>query len=245
MSDIISLKSSKSSSPISLSIGNNITSNPNTVANFFNDYFCSIADTIRAKIPYSHKNFKHFLSNPNPNSFFIHPVSSTEVASCISTLPENKANGPYSFPNKILKLLNPDLSITIQKLLNLSFQTGCFPSLLKISMVTPIFKKGSSLEVSNYRPISLLSNIEKIFEKLMYSRLISFLENYKILYCQQFGFRKGFSTTHALASIIERISQYLDKGQFACGVFVDLKKAFDTVDHSILLENSLTMGYVA
>ena len=117
-----------------------------------------------------------------------------------------------------------------------------FSICFKISKVIPVYKKGSPLEVSNYRPISLLSNIEKIIEKIMYSRLESFLNKNNILFDRQFDFRKGFSTSHALLSITERIMLALDKGQFACGVFLDLQKAFDTVDHKILCNKLLHYG---
>ena len=90
--------------------------------------------------------------------------------------------------------------------------------------------------VSNYRPISLLSNIDKIFEKLMHSRLIEFLEERKILYYKQFGFRKDFPTNHAILSLLEIIQKALDDGQIAYGIFTDLEKAFDNVSHDILLE---------
>ena len=146
-----------------------------------------------------------------------------------------KSSGPNSISVRILKLINHNISIPISQLINQSFETGVFPSVLKISKVIPVFKKGSPLEVSNYRPISLLSNIEKIYEKMMYSRLFTFLNLHNQLYCRQFGFRKSHSTMHTLINIVERIRESLDKGEYACGVFVDLQKAFDTVDHKILL----------
>ena len=111
--------------------------------------------------------------------------------------------------------------------------TGVFPSVLKTAKVVPIFKKDSKLDYSNYCPISLLSNIEKILEKLMYKRLYTFLDN-KNIYDLQFGFRQ-YSTSHALINITENIRKALDDGNIGCGVFVDLQKAFDTVDHQILL----------
>ena len=92
------------------------------------------------------------------------------------------------------------------------------------------------MECNNYRPISLLSNIDKIFEKIMYSRIIKFLESNKCFYPLQFRFRKQHSTNHTLINITENIRNALDSGQFACGIFVDLQKAFDTVDHEILLK---------
>ena len=96
-------------------------------------------------------------------------------------------------------------------------------------------KKGSKLEIDNYRPISLLSNLNKIFEKLMYKRVYKFLSLHHSFFEMQFGFRERHSTSHALISLTETIRQALDKSKFACGIFIDLKKAFDTVDHNILL----------
>ena len=113
--------------------------------------------------------------------------------------------------------------------------TGVFPSVLKIAKVVPVFKKDSKLDYSNYRPISLLSNIEKILEKLMYKRLHTFLNNSNIIYNLQSGFRQQYSPSHALINITENIRKVLDDGNTGCGVFVDLQKAFDTVDHQILL----------
>ena len=120
-------------------------------------------------------------------------------------------------------------------LFNLSFMTGVFPSVLKIAKVVPVFKKDSKLDYNNYRPIFLLSNIEKILEKLMYKRLYTFLDKKNVIYDLQFGFRQQYSTSHALINITENIRKALDDGDIVCGVFVDLQKAFDTVDHQILL----------
>ena len=113
--------------------------------------------------------------------------------------------------------------------------TGVFPSVLKTAKVVPVFKKVSKLNYSNYCPISLLSNIEKILEKLMYKRLYTFLDYNNIICDLQFGFRQQCSTSHALINITENIRTALDNGNIGCGVFVDLRKAFDTVDHQILL----------
>ena len=112
---------------------------------------------------------------------------------------------------------------------------GVFPSVLKTAKVVPVFKKDSKLDYSNYRPISLLSNIEKILEKHIYKILHAFLNNNNIIYNLQFGFRQQYSTSHALINITEIIRKVLDDGNIGCGVFVDLQKAFDTVDYQILL----------
>ena len=101
----------------------------------------------------------------------------------------------------------------------------------KTAKVVPVFKKDSELDYSNYCPISLLSNIEKILEKLMYKRLYTFLNKNNVIYNLQFGFRQQYSTSHALINITENISKALDYGNIGCGVVVDLQEAFDTVDH--------------
>ena len=107
---------------------------------------------------------------------------------------------------------------------------------LQLAQVIPIFKNDFRLLYTNYRPISLLSNINKIFEKVIHSRLNFFLEQHNHLYPYQFGFRTEYSTNNALMTIVERIQKQLDAGSYTVGVFVDLKKAFNTVDHNILLE---------
>ena len=130
-----------------------------------------------------------------------------------------------------------DISLQFTNIFNLSFFTGVFPFGLKIFKVIPIHKKESKLKCSNYyRPISLLSNLDKILEKLMHNRIYEFLEKYKLIYPLQFGFRQHYSTSYALLNLTESIMKALDEGNFACGIFVDLEKAFDTVNHNIFFK---------
>ena len=119
-------------------------------------------------------------------------------------------------------------------MVNLSFNQDKFPSILKIAKVLAIFKKGDKLDADNYRPISLLSNLSKIIEKLMHKKLYFYLEQIKVFYHFQFGFRNQHSTTHKLIEITEKIREAFDKGLFACGVYLGFEKAFDTVNHEIL-----------
>ena len=125
------------------------------------------------------------------------------------------------------------ISQQLSDIFNMSFSTGQFPSVLKIAKVIHIYKKQSKVDYTNYRPTSLLSNIEKIIEKLIYKRLSNFLDINNLIYSLQFSFRPKYSTTHALINHTESITQSLDEGSFGCGVFVDLQKAFDTFKNEL------------
>ena len=168
--------------------GSSVT-DPSQIANTFNSYFSSIGETLQSKIHSSHISFTRYLKNPNIHSFFVSPTDSTEVSNLISGLKNGKAFGPNSIPTIVLKHLNRDISTILADLFNLSFSTGVFPEKLKTSSVLPLFKKDSKLICGNYRPISLLSNISKLLEKLMYSRLYKFLNIYNCITELQFGFR--------------------------------------------------------
>ena len=133
---------------------------------------------------------KHF-SNESDSTIFLQPTDKEEIANIISSLNPSKASGLNSIPYRILFLLKNDISKQLVDLFNLSFLTGVFPSVLKTEKVIPVFIKDSKLDYSNYHPISLLSNIEKILEKLMYKRLYTFLNNNNI-YNLQFGFRQQY-----------------------------------------------------
>ena len=127
-----------------------------------------------------------------------------------------------------------DVSDRLAVLFNLSFTSASFPTIFKTSKVTPIYKQDSKLTCSSYRPISLLSNIDKILERIVYNRLYKSFEDIKLVYNLQFGFRQKHSTTHAVIPLTKKIREQLDSGKYGCGIFVDTQKAFDTVDHTIL-----------
>ena len=144
----------------------------------------------------------------------------------IKTFNLNKAAGPNSIPVIILKEIKTEIS---------ELNTGHFPNCVKLAKVIPVYKKGDQQKCNNYRAISLLSNITKLTEKLLYNRLYKFLNQNKCLFNYQFGFRNHHSSNHTLISITEKIRKALDEGKFACGVFLDFQKAFDTVNHKILI----------
>ena len=138
------------------------------MAHHFNEYFSSIADKLQSKIYHLGQDYSKYLINMNPHSFFIKPTNPIEIINVINKLNSNKASGPFSVQPDILQLIKNIIADPLSKLINSSFESGIYFDNLKISKNIPIFKeKGDILEKSNYGPISLLSNINKIVEKLM------------------------------------------------------------------------------
>ena len=234
--EIVNIKSKNYDYPTCLQEGNSTVTDPTAIANSFNDYFTSVADQILNKRKYNgNKLFSDFLKNRLANSFVFEPCTKEEIQIIILSLKTSKSYGPNSIPVSILHLLVDLISSHLETIFNISFVTGKHPNLFKLSKTIAIYKKGSKLLTSNYRPISLLSNLNKVLEKLVFNRLYNFLEESQCIYSLQFGFRKKHSTNHALVEITETIRKALDEKKFACGVFVDFQKAFDTVNHDILV----------
>ena len=213
-----------------------ITSDPTEIPDILNKHFTSIGHKLASKISHSVAFSQYLPRITSSESFSFNPVLPGEIEVEIKSLPPNKALGLYSFPVKILKSARQLLSKPLATIMNRSIESGIYPSKLKLAKVVPVFKSEDEIDPNNYRPISLLSIFNRIFEKLMYNRLKSFLDKQNLLYNCQYGFREKCSTQHALIDIVNRIQLNIDKNLFSCGIFIDLKKAFDTVDHSILLQ---------
>ena len=207
----------------------------NDMAEAFNEYYGSIAEKTKSEIPFTEKIFTDYLGAPNPESIFFQPTSPHVMHKLISQLEDKKANGPGSIPNFFLKMIGPEASNILTDIFNECLQSGSYPDCLKKASIKPLHKKSSKLDIGNYRPISLLSNINKLFEKLLHYRLSEFFNQHDVLFKNQFGFRERHNTNHAIIALTELVREALDNKKFAAGIFIDLKKAFDTVEHSILL----------
>ena len=157
-----------------------------------------------------------------------------EIELEISKLNTKTSAGPCSIPIRVLKCLSNLISTPLELHYNFSISTGAVPDKFKKVKVIPVFKKGSLFALSNYRPISLLPIFNQILERLICKRFTKFLET-NVFFNNQFSFRAKHCTTHAVLNIVDKIEHAIDSGNFSCGLFLDLSKAFDTVNHQILL----------
>ena len=159
-----------------------------------------------------------------------------EIIKIVSQFKNKCSCGYDEIPVHIMKSTITSIAGPICKIINSSIKNGIFPDLLKIAKVCPIFKSGEPDLFSNFRPISVLPSFSKIFEKILFIRLLSYLETNKILSNTQYGFRKSHSTFMAIIDMYDKISNAIDNNMYSLGIFIDLSKAFDTIDHAILLQ---------
>ena len=242
---IINTKNSNTSKISQLNIDGKIIDNPKDIALGLNNFFVNVGPNTEKNVPViPNDKIKpdKYLRNLNQHTLVLAYISEEEVMDIIKNLNANRSTGPASIPTKLLILISDLIIIPLCKIINTSFESGKFPDALKIVKVIPIHKGGSTQDVNNFRPISLLSVFDKILEKLMHKRLYEFLESNDILFENQFGFRKNNSTVHALLQITEQIKETIEKGKVGCGIFIDLRKAFDTVNHNILLSKLVHYG---
>ena len=212
------------------------------IAENFNLYFSQIGSNLAKTITQGGKTFHDFLTAPNDHSIFFVPTNSEELLKIVRKLKTNKAPGYDGIDNIILKHIINYILDPLVFLLNLSLQSGKVPSDMKIAKVIPVFKKGDRLCVNNYRPISLLTCLSKILEKIVYSRTMTFLQKHNIISDSQFGFREKHNTTHAILNLINNVSLSIEESCHTIGLFLDFSKAFDTINHNILLHKLAHYG---
>ena len=213
-----------------------VVTDPKHIASAFNRYFVNVPQQADKAIPRTKKSPIDYLKDRNGHSIFLIATDPLEIEIIIMSFNNSKTVGPYSIPMKLLKSLGKPVSEAFSLIVNDSFSNGTYPSKLEVGKVVAHHKKGTSDNPSNYRPIFLLSVFSKIIGKLMHKRPYDFLEINNVIDPLQFGFRKKHSTAHALTSLTEKVKQTIDDGNYGCGVFIDLKKAFDTVNQQIHLK---------
>ena len=214
-------------------LNDQVTMDPNVISNGFNNFFVNVGPILASKIITDGISHRSFLTESLQTSFFLEPTTTNEIKAVISKLKDG-APGRDGILPKHLKCISESIAYPLSELANISFEKGVFPTELKIAIVSPLYKAKDPMFFNNYRPISLLSVFSKILERLMYNRLLKFIDKINLLNEFQFGFRNNNSTFMALIVLVENLVTALDDGNCAVGLFLDFQKAFDTVDHCIL-----------
>ena len=207
------------------------------IANEFNKYFINVGPNIAKSIqPTPNKTYEDYLKHAVAHKFNFQYVTKDDVHKIIDRLKGKTSHGVDGLSDKLLKLIKYEISDILTHTINQSLANGIFPDKLKRAQVIPIYKKENDNLFSNYRPISILPSISKVFERVMHNQLHEYFETHKLYFSSQYGFRNSHSTELAALELINRNISSMDKSQTPINIFLDLSKAFDTIDHKILIK---------
>ena len=225
------------SAPSNKFILNNATiTDPDEIANEFNKYFINIGRALSDEIQSIHSSQDYLPQHNKPTSnFSFNSVNEECIAKFIVKLKNKSSYGYDSISNKLIKSASHVLVRPLTLIVNQSLHTGIYPSQLKLSRVKPLFKHGNKSQFNNYRPISLLPSLSKIFEYVMFDQLLHYFIENNLLSMEQFGFRPGHSTELAAVRLVDQLTSQMDNNLIPVNIYIDLSKAFDTLNHSILL----------
>ena len=226
--------------PLEFIVNNESITDTKDIANHFNNFFSNIGTNLSSSIKLEDRNaaFTDYLHNPTDHRFTFSQINERKVLSIINKLKNKTSSGKDGISNKLLKSIKSEISEAIAIIINQSILTGIFPDQLKLAKVKPLYKKGDNCCLNNYRPISLLPTLSKIFERVMYKQLYQYFNENKLLCEQQYGFRSQHSTELAALKLVDYIIKEMDcnkKVKTPVALFLDLSKAFDTLTFDILL----------
>ena len=211
--------------------------NGQRISEEFAKYFATIGKSYANNMSKPKTDLKNYLNQipTQQKSLFLNPTTEQEISRLIDKLPAKKSSGLDGLDNIILKEIKTHITGPLCVIFNKSLETGIFPERMKTAKVVPLYKNKSKHLTTNYRPISLLITISKVLEKVVYSRVYSFLTSTKQLYSSQYGFRKGHACEHAVGELIARITKGIEQDKLTASVFLDLSKAFDSLEHAAIL----------
>ena len=204
------------------------------MANAFNNYFANICTTIQ---PPNDNVMPHtsYLNTPVHSTFKFKTINNAITLQYLSNLTNSYSCGHDNINNTLLKSISNEISSCITLIINQSISTGCYPENLKLAKVIPIFKKNDKLEINNYRPISVLPVISKIFENVMHTQLLEYFTENNLLSSQQYGFRPNRSTELATLELMDRNIHHMNENHCPVNIYLDFSKAFDSLIYDILL----------
>ena len=213
---------------------------PQAISNLFNKYFTEIgfnpASTIETPTITDGKFNATSLIQSSCKSFFLEPTVEEEVVNYIRAMNPSKSIGRNGIPAKYIKMSSSVIAPVLTNIFNACILIGYFPNVLKTAEVVPIFKKGERELCSNYCPISILNPFAKLFEKCLLGQLNKYFVSNNLISPNQYGFKKNCSTNEAVLDIYNKLLGNMDKKLITCSIFLDLRKAYDTINHTILIK---------
>ena len=224
-------------------INGSATSDKNTIVSGFNTYFTNVGKTLQASLVtlgntiwqnHEHANLSKKI-NPKEVQFFFVKVSVLDLLKILRKLKGSKAGGYDNIPRSMIKDCAEEITAPLAYLINSCLEESVFPRAEKCAKITPVFKSGNRSSMDNYRPISVLPVLSKVFERVVYNQLYKYLEKNSLLSENQFAFRRNRSTQHPVTYLSDYIRKHMDQGELTGAVFIDLRKAFDIIDHGRLL----------
>lgn len=220
-------------------------SNKLDIANEFNKFFVNIGPKLANDIKKPDQgSIFDYLCNTNSYSMFLLSTDDSEIISIVNNMKNKFSKDCLGNSFHVIKKTIDCIAKPLSVICNKSFGDGIFPDNMKTAKVIPIFKSGEKNKFNNYRPVSILPQFSKILEKIFAIRLENFLYKHDIFKDCQYGFRPNRSTSLALIDLYEKITTNIDKSKYTLGIFIDLKKAFDTIDHNILLKKLSFYGII-
>ena len=227
----------KTTIPNTIHADGQVITSPQSICEKLNDHFVKIGEKLGDKLASNREtNHKKYLGKRQMSSIVLKPADEYEIVEFIAELNSQKSPGYLDIPVVLLKEAKFLIAHYLADSFNECMVSGIYPDVLKIAKVIPLHKGGSKFELGNYRPIFILSPINKIFEKILHKRLISFWEKFNLFTASQFGFRKDHSTNLAITLLYETILKHRRENKSVSGTFLDFAKAFDRVNHNILLD---------
>lgn len=221
-----------------------ITENSSLITKLFNEHYLTTGVKLASKINVDKTAQSAYLNRlpRNPNTIYLAPCTINEMLKNINSLKNTSSTGVDQIGSACLKQTANHIVKPITHVANMMLETGIFPDKLKKATIIPCFKQGDRREINNYRPISLINTLAKVFEKVIYERIERFAANYKLLSNRQFGFEKNTGTNDAIAEVINEVNKAREKGLFTLLLFIDLQKCFDTIPHRLLIKKMEILG---